>query len=85
MSIAPMLLYSREKPSFDQAYIFEPKIDGYRLILSKRGKEEIRLYTRHHNECTSQYPELWDVPIDSDVVLNGEACCHRSRIRTNKF
>jgi DNA ligase-1 len=74
MFIAPMLLNSREKPFSDQAYIFEPKIDGHRLILSKHG-EETRLFTRHRNECTSQYPELWDVPIDGDVVLDGEVCC----------
>jgi DNA ligase-1 len=51
-----------------------PKIDGHRLILSKSG-EETRLFTRHHNECTRQYPELYNVPIDGDVVLDGEVCC----------
>ncbi|NHN33663.1 ATP-dependent DNA ligase [Paenibacillus agricola] len=74
MFIAPMLLHSREKAFSDQAYIFEPQIDGHRLILSK-SEEETRLFTRQHNECTSQYPELWQVPIDGDVVLDGEVCC----------
>ena len=74
MFIAPMLLYSREKPFSDQAYIFEPKIDGHRLILSK-SRDETRLFTRNHNECTMQYPELYHVPIDGDIVLDGEACC----------
>jgi DNA ligase-1 len=74
MFIAPMLLNSREKPFSDQAYIFEPKIDGHRLILSKSG-EETRLFTRQHNECTRQYPELSDVPIDGDIVVDGEVCC----------
>jgi DNA ligase-1 len=73
MYIAPMLLNSREKPFSDQAYLFEPKIDGHRLLLSKSG-EETRLFTEDHNECTSQYPELWDVPIEGDVVLDGEVC-----------
>jgi hypothetical protein len=44
MFIAPMLLNLREKPFSDQAYIFEPKIDGHRLILSNSG-EENRLFT----------------------------------------
>lgn len=74
MFIEPMLLYSCEKPFSDRAYIFEPKIDGHRLILSKTVKG-VRLYTRHHNDCTQQYPELWDVPVDNDVVLDGEVCC----------
>ncbi|WP_240415046.1 RNA ligase family protein [Paenibacillus periandrae] len=74
MFIEPMLLHPQENPFSDQDFLFEPKIDGHRLILSK-SVEGVRLYTRHHNECTGQYPELWDVPIDDDVVLDGEVCC----------
>jgi DNA ligase-1 len=84
MFIAPMLLNSREKPFSDQAYVFEPKIDGHRLIVSKSG-QETRLFTRHHNECTGQYPELWDVPIDGDVVLDGEVCCTDPESGQNNF
>jgi DNA ligase-1 len=74
MFIEPMLSSPCEKPFSDQAYIFEPKIDGHRLILSKSG-QELRLFTRHHNECTIQYPELYEVPIDGDIVVDGEVCC----------
>lgn len=35
---------------------------------------ETRLWTRHQNECTRQYPELWNVSIDGDVILDGEVC-----------
>jgi DNA ligase-1 len=73
MFIAPMLLDQQEKPFSDKAYVFEPKIDGHRLIISKVGKET-RLFTRHHNECTRQYPELWQVPVDGEAVLDGEVC-----------
>lgn len=73
MFITPMLLEKREDPFDDERYIFEPKIDGHRLILSMENGV-VRLYTRHNNEVTSQYPELYNVPIDdnSDVVLDGE-------------
>jgi len=76
MFIPPMLLDKREKPFDDERYIFEPKIDGHRLILSLEGGE-VRLFTRHNNDVTRQYPELHDVPIEdnSDVVLDGEVAC----------
>lgn len=70
-----MLLESApaDKPFSDNSYVFEPKIDGHRLILSRTG-EEIRLWTRHKTECTRQYPELHHLPFDGDVVLDGEVC-----------
>ncbi|WP_268795802.1 hypothetical protein [Paenibacillus sp. Soil522] len=34
MFIEPMLLEKRETPFDDVRYVFEPKIDGHRLILS---------------------------------------------------
>jgi DNA ligase-1 len=76
MFLAPMLLEKRENPFDDQWYLFEPKIDGHRLILSMENGI-VRLFTRHNNEVTIQYPELHNVPIEdnSDVVLDGEVAC----------
>jgi len=76
MFLPPMLLEKRENPFDDDRYIFEPKIDGHRLILSMEAGQ-VRLFTRHNNDVTLQYPELHDVPIDdsSDVVLDGEVAC----------
>lgn len=74
MFMQPMLLEKRDQPFDDDRYIFEPKIDGHRLILSKI-KGQVRLYTRHNNDCTRQYPELWNVPLDGDVILDGEVAC----------
>lgn len=73
MFISPMLLEKRESPFDDDRYIFEPKIDGHRLIMSVQS-DAVRLYTRHGNEVTRQYPELHDVPIadSSDAILDGE-------------
>lgn len=73
MFINPMLVEKIDTPFNSSTHIFEPKIDGHRLILS-RANGETRLWTRHRTECTRQYPELWNVPIDGDVVLDGEVC-----------
>ncbi|HZG82119.1 MAG TPA: ATP-dependent DNA ligase [Brevibacillus sp.] len=64
-----MLLEQVDSPFSDGRYIFEPKIDGHRLILS-RSNGVTRLYTRHHNDVTAKYTELvFDGP---DIVLDGE-------------
>jgi DNA ligase-1 len=74
MFISPMLLEKSDKPFNDPAYLFEPKIDGHRLIMSYKNGET-RLFTRHNNECTRQYPELWNPTITGeDYVLDGELC-----------
>ncbi|AUO09573.1 ATP-dependent DNA ligase [Paenibacillus sp. lzh-N1] len=74
MFISPMLLETAAGPFSDERYIYEPKIDGHRLIFSQK-QGVIRLYTRHHNDCTSQYPELL-LPFDDDIVLDGEVACY---------
>jgi DNA ligase-1 len=76
MFLPPMLLEKREEPFDDSRYIFEPKIDGHRLILSIQNGV-VRLFTRHNNEVTRQYPELHNVPVDddSDIVLDGGVAC----------
>jgi DNA ligase-1 len=55
----------------DDRYGFEPVLEGHRLLVClKRGK--VTLYTRYGHDCTSQYPELCNVPVDDDVILDGE-------------
>lgn len=76
MFLPPMLMIKREEPFDDEQYIFEPKIDGHRMILSiENGKT--RLFTRRGLDVTRQYPELCQVPIDdfTDTVLDGEVAC----------
>lgn len=73
MFISPMLLETASGPFNDLNYIFEPKIDGHRLILDKEGGK-VRLFTRHETEVTRQYPELLGLAID-DVELDGEVAC----------
>ncbi|PJN56095.1 hypothetical protein PAEVO_28180 [Paenibacillus sp. GM2FR] len=73
MFIEPMLLATAPTSFSDSHYIFEPKIDGHRLLFSQQSGR-IRLYTRHETECTQQYPELL-VPFDDDILLDGEVAC----------
>ncbi|PYY29715.1 ATP-dependent DNA ligase [Paenibacillus illinoisensis] len=73
MFISPMLLETAPGPFSDSQYIFEPKVDGHRLIYSQQSGN-VRLYTRHNNDCTRQYPELV-LPFDSDIILDGEVAC----------
>lgn len=86
MFLPPMLLEKIEEPFDDERWLFEPKIDGHRLIISIQNGE-VRLYTRHNNEVTRQYPELHNVPIDdqSDVVLDGEVACINPETGTIDF
>ncbi|MCY9737946.1 ATP-dependent DNA ligase [Paenibacillus alvei] len=71
MFISPMLLEKRDIAFSDTAYIFEPKFDGHRLIYSY-SNGVTRLYTRHNNECTKQYPELLESGVDDGTILDGE-------------
>ncbi|PAD73891.1 ATP-dependent DNA ligase [Paenibacillus campinasensis] len=73
MFISPMLLETASGPFSHDDYIFEPKIDGHRLLFSQEGGR-IRLYTRHETDCTRQYPELL-TPFDEDILLDGEVAC----------
>jgi DNA ligase-1 len=73
MFMKPMLMTELEKPFDDPDFIFEPMIEGQRLQLSFLGNKA-KLYSRHFNDLTRQYPELHNVPLrePADVVLDGE-------------
>lgn len=73
MFYEPMLPGAGEAAFDSGRYLFEPKIDGHRMLLSMiNGK--VNLYTRFRTNITERYPELLRVPVDSPhVVLDGEA------------
>ncbi|MCM3206367.1 ATP-dependent DNA ligase [Paenibacillus illinoisensis] len=73
MFISPMLLETAPGPFSHSDFIFEPKVDGHRLIYSQQSGN-VRLYTRHNNDCTRQYPELV-LPFEHDIILDGEVAC----------
>lgn len=74
MFIDPMLLATAPRPFSDPRFIYEPKGDGHRLIFSQQDGV-VRLYTRHNNDCTRQYPEITGVLFPHDIVLDGEIAC----------
>ena len=68
--LKPMLAHKAEAPFDDEHTIVEPKMDGFRLILST--VDGVKAYTRHGNEVTQRFPELWTPPIPPDTILDGE-------------
>lgn len=73
MYIEPMLLEDAKEPFEDERYIAELKLDGIRGIISVG--ERTRIYTRHHNEVTSRFPEIAaavEAAIPKGTILDGE-------------
>ncbi|MEW4426067.1 ATP-dependent DNA ligase [Paenibacillus pabuli] len=83
MFISPMLLETASGPFSHSEYIYEPKVDGHRLIYSQQSGN-VRLYTRHNNDCTRQYPELI-LPFDDNIILDGEVACTDPDTGLNDF
>jgi ATP-dependent DNA ligase len=73
MLMKPMLFAERAEPFDDGRYLYEPLIDGHRLLLTVEGGRT-RLLSRHGYDVTRQYPELHRVPLRKpvDAVLDGE-------------
>ena len=73
-SVVPMLADTAERPFSRKGWIFEPKLDGYR-VLAARGGPDPRLLTRNGNDCADAFPEvvraLAALPFDR-LVLDGE-------------
>jgi bifunctional non-homologous end joining protein LigD len=79
-SVEVMHAESREDAFTRDGWIFELKLDGYRLIASKRGSD-VLLLTRNGNDYTDVFPEIARaikaLPVDSciidgEVVVNDE-------------
>jgi len=73
-SLKPMLAETAEQPFTRAGWLFEPKLDGYR-VLASRHAGEARLHTRNGNECAESFPEVARavaaLPFDR-LVLDGE-------------
>lgn len=82
--ISPMLLEKSETAFSDSHYLYEPKMDGHRLLYSKIGGK-VTLYTRHNNIVTNKYPELLHIPIEKDVILDGEVISYEPETKTVDF
>jgi bifunctional non-homologous end joining protein LigD len=72
--IRPMLATLADQPFSDPDWIFEPKLDGVRLIASRNGSE-VALTSRNDIGQNPTYPEIVDAiaAIDTDrLVVDGE-------------
>ena len=56
-SLAPMLAMAGEAARSDPDWLFEPKLDGYRVIASIDGTA-VRLRSRRGIDLTAQFPEI---------------------------
>jgi ATP-dependent DNA ligase len=61
-------------------YIFEPKLDGTRCILVKKGRR-VYLHNRLGNDISYLYPMIKrEMEIyNNDFVLDGEVVCYNER------
>ncbi len=63
----PPMLASLTKDAFsDPAWVYEPKLDGQRSLLWKRGSA-VRLLTRNEKDRTSHYPDLAEAILRNDT------------------
>ena len=76
-SVKPMLAESQNEAFTRDDWIFELKLDGYRLIAGKQ-RGEARLITRNGNDYTDVFPEIaraiTALPLDN-FILDGEVVC----------
>ena len=73
-SASPMLAETADRAFSRAGWLFEPKLDGYRVLAARRSGEP-RLFTRNGNECAEAFPEVARavaaLPFDR-LVLDGE-------------
>ena len=73
-SVKLMLAETAEKAFTRKDWLFEPKLDGYRVLAIRAGSEP-RLLTRNGNDCAATFPEIVRaiaaLPFDR-LVLDGE-------------
>ncbi len=73
-SVGLMLAETAEQAFSRKDWVFEPKLDGYR-VLAARAPSGPRLLTRNGNDCSTSFPEIFRalaaLPFDR-LVLDGE-------------
>jgi bifunctional non-homologous end joining protein LigD len=69
-----MLAETADQAFSEEGWLFEPKLDGYRVLAARVGGEP-RLLTRNGNDCAAAFPEVVQaiaaLPFDR-LVLDGE-------------
>lgn len=76
----PLMLATLAKEPFsDPAWVYEPKLDGQRSLLWRRGST-VRLITRNQKDRTSHYPDLVEAIRRDDpppLIADGEIVAFR--------
>jgi bifunctional non-homologous end joining protein LigD len=57
-SVKLMLAETGARAFSRKDWLFEPKLDGYRVLAAARAKGEPRLITRNGNDCSAAFPEI---------------------------
>jgi bifunctional non-homologous end joining protein LigD len=76
--LAPMLAATADKPFNDPAFLYEPKLDGYRCIAIRR-EGKVHLLSRRGFEQSAQFPEILGAlqqQVLDPLVLDGEILAH---------
>jgi bifunctional non-homologous end joining protein LigD len=73
--VEPMLCTLLKKPFDDDGWLYEVKLDGYRIIAYKQ-KRDVKLQSRGLLNFTRNYPPVVQEleRLSHDVVLDGEIC-----------
>jgi bifunctional non-homologous end joining protein LigD len=71
--IAPMMAAVAERPFSSPDWLFEPKLDGYRVIAAVRDGQ-VRLWSRRGLDCTRDYPGVVEAlgAMGGEAVFDGE-------------
>jgi bifunctional non-homologous end joining protein LigD len=76
--VPPMLAETRERAFTKESWLFELKLDGYRLTVGREGGEA-KLLSRNGHDLTVTFPEaaraVEALPFDG-LVMDGEIVCH---------
>ncbi|WP_157721875.1 ATP-dependent DNA ligase [Tumebacillus avium] len=78
-AIQPMLLTLKWDAFDDDRYIFEPKWDGWRVLLHKQG-ERVSAYTKNGHVITDKFPEAISAASAvslHEAILDCEGICMR--------
>lgn len=90
--VAPTLATLVDDPVDGEEWIFEPKLDGIRLIVVRDG-DRVRLWSRNEKNRTEQYPEIADAllaqpcerfVVDGEVVAFDGSVTSFSRLQTGQ-